>query len=70
MNSSFSTKKKVIRVCVDPEWMPFEGLINGKHYGISADYLSLFQEKLPIPLEVLETSSWQESLDAAKARRW
>ncbi|EAT14279.1 diguanylate cyclase [Desulfuromonas acetoxidans] len=65
----FLDKKKVIRVCVDPEWMPFEGLINGKHYGISADYLSLFQEKLPIPLEVLETSSWQESLDAAKARR-
>ena len=66
---NFLENKKVIRVCVDPDWMPFEGLIDGHHYGIAADYLSLFQQKLPIPLEVVKTTSWQESIDAAKARR-
>ncbi len=75
-NTAFTTReqeflkeKKTIHVCVDPDWMPFEGLMDGHHYGIAADYMTLFREQLPIPLEVVETSSWQESIEAAKDRR-
>jgi diguanylate cyclase (GGDEF)-like protein len=62
-------QKQTIRVCVDPEWMPFEGIIDGQHCGIAADYLDLFRAQLPIPLEVVQTDSWQESIEAAKERR-
>ena len=32
---------KSIRMCVDPEWMPFEKIENRRHIGIAADYIAL-----------------------------
>ncbi|MDQ1244994.1 MAG: hypothetical protein QG565_1335 [Campylobacterota bacterium] len=61
--------KKVIRACIDPEWMPFEAFENGKHAGLSADYLKLFQKNLSTPIEVVKTDSWIESLEFAKMRK-
>lgn len=56
--------------CVDPDWMPLEGLdAHGQHVGIAADYLALMTRSLGIPTEVLRTRSWQESTEAAQARR-
>ncbi|MBN2706394.1 MAG: diguanylate cyclase [Deltaproteobacteria bacterium] len=62
-------KKKEITYCADPEWMPFEGVKEGKHIGIAADYFTLFQEKLPIPLRLIPTLSWEQSIQFAKERR-
>jgi len=31
--------KKVINMCVDPSWEPFEAIKDGKHTGLVADYL-------------------------------
>ena len=59
--------KKVIHICIDPDWMPFESLKNGKYIGISADYFKIIGKKLPI--EVLHTSSWKETLELARARK-
>ncbi|MFA7354649.1 MAG: ABC transporter substrate-binding protein [Sulfurimonadaceae bacterium] len=62
-------EKKVIRACIDPEWMPFESFKDGKHVGLSADYLKLFQENISTPIEVIKTQSWAESLEFAKMRK-
>ena len=62
-------RKRRITMCIDPDWMPFEKLDNGRHIGIAADFIALFQQKLPIPITLLPTRSWQESLDYAKARK-
>lgn len=56
-------KKKEIRYCTDPSWMPFEMIENGKHIGIAADYVAIFQEKVGIPFRLVETDSWLESID-------
>ncbi len=67
--TDFLFSKKEITYCVDPEWMPFEGIVNGRHIGISADYLSAFQKRLPVPLRLMPTTSWQQSLDFVEHRR-
>lgn len=61
--------KKEITLCVDPEWMPFERIEDNKHIGIAADYMTLFQEELPIPMRLVPTTSWQQSIQFAKKRK-
>ena len=73
--SSFSTEqnvflqnKKVINMCIDPDWMPFESLKNQQHIGITADIIKSFEQKIPIPIRVVQTNSWAESIQKAKNR--
>lgn len=55
---------KTIKYCIDPHWMPFEGLdSNGEHTGMSADYYNLFKKILSAKFELVKTSSWQECLE-------
>ena len=65
----FLSNKKRINFCIDPDWMPYEKISNKKHIGISSDYIKLFQERLPIPLKLIKTSSWSNSLEYARKRR-
>ncbi len=58
--------KKVINMCVDPFWMPFESIQNGKHVGIVADFMESLSSRLPIPIRLVSTSSWEESLLSIK----
>jgi len=60
--------KKELKVCIDPRWMPFEGFEGTKHVGLSAEYLQLFQKHLDIPLRVIPTQSWSQTLQKAKQR--
>ena len=60
--------KKEIKFCIDTNWAPFESMKNGKYIGLSSDYMKLFSEKLKIPLRLIETSSWLESLDKSQKR--
>ncbi|OEU76394.1 MAG: diguanylate cyclase [Desulfuromonadales bacterium C00003068] len=61
-------KKEKITMCVDPNWMPFEEIKDDIHYGIAADYMTLFQQKLPVPIELVKTASWTESIIKAQRR--
>lgn len=66
---AYLTQKSKIRYCIDPNWLPFEAIsAEGKHIGISADYITLLQDMLPVPLELHPTSNWPASLQAAKNR--
>lgn len=67
---AYLEKKQRLVFCIDPNWLPFEGMTyNGQHTGMSADYAELFRSLLPVPLERLNTDSWPESLKAAQERR-
>jgi len=62
--------KGSIKMCVDPEWMPFEQINeNGVHEGMAADLLKLMQQRSGVTLELLQTTSWSESLEMAKNRQ-
>ena len=63
------TKQK-LRYCIDPSWPPFESIdTQGRHSGMSADYARFFQSQLPVPLELLPTASWPDSIAAVEQRR-
>ncbi len=61
-------KKGEISMCVDPNWMPFEAIENGKHIGIAADIFAMIDELIPLPIRMVETRSWMESIDKGKSR--
>jgi len=61
--------KKEIKVCSDPNWMPFEKIENGKLKGLSVDYLNLIEPITGIPFTLVPTASWEESLRYAKERK-
>ena len=61
-------KKKNINMCVDPNWMPFEKIQNNKHIGISADYMKLISNMLQIPINFVNTKTWEETVKKAKNR--
>lgn len=62
-------RKNQVRACVDPNWMPLERLEDGVYRGIGADYLQLFESRIGIRIDVVETDSWAQSVAFAKQRR-
>ena len=62
-------KKKTIKVCVDPDWMPFGALIEGKYVGIDSDFLKITEEKIGIEMQIYKTKSWKESIEAIKMKK-
>jgi len=67
--NSYLKEKKVIKMCIDPDWMPLEKSDNGKHIGMSADYIAIMQEYIGIPIEMVDAKSWAESLQYGKERK-
>ena len=57
-----------ITMCIDPDWMPFEKLENGKHIGISADFFKLIEQNIGTTIRVIPTSSWLQSIEFVKAK--
>lgn len=60
--------KKVIKLCVDPDWYPIEYVKNKKLYGFTSDIIKLFEEKIQTKIELLLTKDWSDSLKASKNR--
>lgn len=61
--------KKEIKVCSDPNWMPFEAIQNGQLRGISVDYLQIIEKKINTPFSLVPTLNWNQSLQFAKERK-
>ena len=67
---AYLEQKGSIRMCVDPDWMPYESIDHsGKHVGMSADYLQALQQASGLSFELVPTTSWNQSLGLARSRR-
>ena len=63
-------QKQTLTICVDPDWLPLERITKtGKHEGISADIFKEISNKLNIPIKLIPTSSWEETIENAKNRK-
>lgn len=59
---------KTIRMCVDPDWVPFERINEqGKHEGIAADLVQTVAQRVGLKIELYSVKNWDESLAASKA---
>lgn len=67
---AYFKQKQKITVCVDPNWLPFEGLdSSGQHIGTNKTVFDIFRTQLPVPLEIVPTENWLESMELAKQRK-
>ncbi|MEA4872906.1 MAG: transporter substrate-binding domain-containing protein [Synergistaceae bacterium] len=63
-------KLGTIKMCVDPDWEPYEKINNkGQHEGISADLIKLIAERTGLTIKLIPTKDWKESIEASKAER-
>lgn len=61
--------RSAIKMCVDPDWMPYEMIKGSKHVGIAADYFDIVRKYISTPINLLETSSWNQTLKYAKEKK-
>ena len=62
----FMEEHPVIRVGVDPEFVPFEFIdSDGEYKGIAADYLAIISEKTGLQFEIEKGLTWPEAFDKA-----
>jgi diguanylate cyclase (GGDEF)-like protein len=54
--------KKKLNMCVDPDWLPIEGIVNGVYSGMGSDFLRLFKQRLSTPIKLINTESWAQTL--------
>lgn len=66
---NYLLQKQKITMCVDPEWYPLEAIREGQHIGIASDIMKNFESKLGVPIELVQTESWSESLLMAQNRQ-
>ena len=65
----YLARKKRITMCIDPDWMPLEMNQKGKHVGMAADYIHEMEKFIGIPIVLVPTQTWQESLTYAQERK-
>ncbi|MCD6174107.1 MAG: transporter substrate-binding domain-containing protein [Sulfurimonas sp.] len=65
----YTKSLKNLKICVDPNSMPIEAIIDSRHVGIASDYWKLFEEKLGIDVKIFKTQSWSGSLEAMKQEK-
>lgn len=61
-------RHKTLRIAVDPDFAPFEFVEDGRHRGVSADFLSLLSARLGLSFEVVPTANWRESVAKGSAK--
>jgi len=67
---NYLQKRGPITMCVDPDWMPFERINeSGQHEGMAADFISIFERRIGHKVELVQTETWTESVEYAKARK-
>ena len=63
-------KKQVIKMCVLPDWLPFEQIDkDGKHKGIGADFMKIVSKYINTPITLVPTKEWADSLQNIKDRK-
>lgn len=67
---SYIERNPRIRMCVDPDWVPFERINSqGKHEGIAADLVQLVAQRVGLKIDLYSVKTWEESLAASKDKR-
>ena len=63
---NFLAELKTLKLCVGPDSLPLDDIQNGEHIGIGAEYMQLFQQQIGIPISLVETVTWEQSLELVK----
>jgi len=65
---AYIQKAGVIKMCVDPDWVPFERINEkGEHEGIAADLIALVAQRTGLKIQLYKVKTWDESVEASKS---
>lgn len=63
-------KKISIKMCVDPNWMPYESISkDGEYKGIGKDIIKLVSNRINKQILLVPTKSWLESIENIKSKK-
>ena len=60
--------KKILNICVNPNWMPLERIKDGVHIGIAAEFINLISQRIKTHIQLIKTRNTKESLEKLKNR--
>ncbi len=67
---AYIAQANTIKMCVDPDWVPFERINpQCQHEGIAADLVQLVAQRVGLTIELLPVKNWEESLAASMTKR-
>jgi len=67
---AFISKKNIIKMCNNSNWMPIEFKTNeGEYVGMSIDTLRLIEKKLPVRFQTVHTKDWEQSQQFLKEKK-
>lgn len=55
-----------IKLCVGPDSIPLDGIENGIHVGVNAEFMALFERQIGTSIKLVPTRSWLESVEKVK----
>lgn len=55
-------RQKTIRICINPDNLPFGKNENGRYVGIGAEFMKIVQEQLQLTTRLVETENWKSTL--------
>jgi len=59
---AYIARTEVLRLCIDPNWLPYEGLTaDGEYTGLIPEYMSEFESRTGLNFEVVNTANWEET---------
>ena len=65
---AFIKANPTLTLCVDPDWLPYEGLsADGKHIGLVAEYALEFQTRTGLQFDLVKADTWEESWQLVEA---
>ena len=65
---AFIRNNPTLTLCIDPNWLPYEGLTaDGRYVGLIAEYMLEIQTRTGLAFEVVKTANWEESWKLAEA---
>lgn len=68
--SRFLRQLDHIRLCVNPDWMPYDSVNRrGEYSGMNADFHQFFAERIGKEIRVVKTLTWEQSLEFVKQRK-
>ncbi len=65
----FKGSLKEIKLCVGPGLMPLDDIQGGKHVGLNSEFMTLFEEIIDVPINLVPTSDWSESIENVRTGR-
>ena len=63
---NYLNNKGPLKICFNPNWLPFEKIDKNEYLGISFEYISLIKEKINANIKIIPSANWNETLENSK----